>query len=93
MQTCLANLLFGASIRDVNSGCKAFRTDILKAFELRERGFAVEHEMTAKALKRSRCIYQLPIRYFPRTIRQGKKINFFDGIKGITALIRYRFIP
>jgi len=57
---------------------------------LESNGFEIEPEITAKFLRRGIPIFEVPIRYAPRTTGQGKKIRWSDGLKAIRALIRYR---
>jgi hypothetical protein len=33
----------------------------------------------------------VPIHYYPRTIEQGKKLTWQDGVYGIWAMLKYRF--
>ena len=49
-------------------------------------------EVTAKILKRGIKIKEVPIDYFPRGVKEGKKIKFSDGIEAIWTLIKYRFV-
>ncbi|HUS50353.1 MAG TPA: glycosyltransferase family 2 protein, partial [Candidatus Paceibacterota bacterium] len=48
-------------------------------------------EVTAKILKKGIKIKEIPISYFPRTVKEGKKINWKDGFEAIWTLIKYRF--
>lgn len=54
-------------------------------------GFEADHEMTAKLIKQNYKIIEIPIDYSPRNKSEGKKINFFDGIKALITIIKYRF--
>jgi len=68
-----------------------FRTEVLNEFELSSRSFEFCSEVTAKLAKRGHRIMELPIRYVPRSIREGKKIRWKDGLIAIWTLIKYRF--
>ena len=48
--------------------------------------------MTAKVAKRGIRIHELPINYYPRSLQEGKKISWFDGIEAIWVLLKYRFV-
>ena len=37
-------------------------------------------------------IVEIPVSYKPRTKEEGKKINFFDAIKAMVTIIKYRFL-
>lgn len=89
--TWLANILFHSHLTDINSGCKLFKTNILKNINLQSKGFNIDEEITAKVLKRHYSIVEIPICYFPRSTDEGKKIRPIDGLIGILTLIKYRF--
>lgn len=80
--TMLTNLLFHAHLTDVYTGYKLVRTKRLRACNLTSNGFEIEAEITARLLKKGAVIREVPIRYFPRAFREGKKIRARDGIIG-----------
>ena len=86
----LTNVLYNTTVSDMETGYKAFRTDVLRALDLRESDFAIEPEITAKVCKRKLRIYQLPIAYYGRTYDEGKKITWRDGVKAVWTLVRIR---
>ncbi len=88
----MANFLFRASITDEATCYKAFRADLLKSIPLKCERFEFCPEVTAKVRKRGECIAEVPISYTARTIQEGKKIRWTDGIEAIWTLIKYRFI-
>lgn len=89
--TWFTNFLYGSDLTDMETGYKAFRAELLTKFELKEDGFGIEPEITAKFLKMGTNIRELPISYNPRTYDEGKKINWRDGLHAIWVLIRERF--
>ena len=58
-------------------------------FELEEDRFGVEPEIIAKLAQRGCRIYEVGISYNGRTYREGKKINWKDGIRAIYAIVKY----
>ncbi|HOK55969.1 MAG TPA: glycosyltransferase family 2 protein [bacterium] len=88
----LANLLYNAQITDEPTCYKMFKKDVIKSINLKCKGFEFCPEVTAKVRKKGYKIYEVPIHYNPRTIKEGKKIRLKDGIIGIWTLIKYRFI-
>lgn len=86
----LTNILYGANLTDVYTCYKVFKTPILKNLNLESKGFEFEEEVTIKALKKKYRILEIPINYFPRSFKEGKKINWSDGIKAILTIIKYR---
>jgi glycosyltransferase involved in cell wall biosynthesis len=87
----LTNILFNTTISDMETGYKAFRADVLRSLELRQDGFGIEPELTAKVCKRRLRIYELPIAYYGRTYAEGKKITWRDGLEAIRVLLKVRF--
>src|SRR3954453_22629981 len=61
--TLVANVLFNVYVKDLMTMHKAIRTDVFKSLPLRERGFAIEAEITARLLQRGERIYEVPVRY------------------------------
>jgi len=88
----LANLLYDARITDEPTGYKVFRTDVIKNINLKCERFEFCPEVTAKVRKKGYRIYEVPIHYAPRSIKEGKKINWRDGLEAIWTLIKYRFV-
>jgi glycosyltransferase involved in cell wall biosynthesis len=86
----LTGVLYNTTVSDMETGYKAFRSEILRSLELRQDDFSIEPEITAKVCKRNLRIYQLPISYSGRTYDEGKKITWRDGFKAIWVLIRVR---
>jgi glycosyltransferase involved in cell wall biosynthesis len=87
----LTNVLYNTTLSDMETGYKAFRLDLLRSLDLRENGFGLEPELTAKVCKRKLRIYELPISYYGRTHEEGKKITWRDGFRAIWVLLRVRF--
>ena len=86
----LTNVLFNTTLSDMETGYKAFRTEVLRSLELRQDDFGIEPEITAKVCKRKLRIYELPIAYYGRTYAEGKKITWRDGFKAIRVLLGVR---
>ncbi|MBW2991935.1 glycosyltransferase family 2 protein [Candidatus Woesearchaeota archaeon] len=89
--TLFTNLLYGSKITDMETCYKAFHRDVLDKIKLRARRFDFEPEITAKILKKGFKITEIPVRFKPRTFKQGKKITWIDGIKAMSYLLYYRF--
>ncbi len=90
--TFLSNLVNNLDLSDMETGYKAFRKDVLDQIHIRENGFGVEPELTAKAAKLKCRIYEVPISYHGRDYEQGKKIGFLDAIWAVWCIIRYRIV-
>ena len=84
------NLLFSSSISDEPTCYKLFRADLLRSFDLRCTGFEFCPEVTGKTLRRGIPIVEVPISYRPRSLEEGKKIRFKDGLMALWTLLRIR---
>jgi len=88
--TFAANLLYNSWVSDMMTGQKAMATELFRSLELRERGFAIEAEITARLLRRGIRIYEVPIGYTARRRDEGKKLTALDGLRVLRTLIRCR---
>ncbi|HPO51445.1 MAG TPA: glycosyltransferase family 2 protein [bacterium] len=87
----LSNILYKTSITDEPTCYKMFKRGVITSIKLRCKGFEFCPEVTAKIAKKGIKIYEVPIRYAPRTKREGKKIKWKDGLIAIWTLIKYKF--
>ena len=87
------NLLYGCRITDESTGYKAFSTALITRLDLTCEGFEFCPEVTAKVLRAGYPIHEVPVSYFPRTKKEGKKLRFWsDGFFAAWTLLKYRFI-
>ncbi len=86
----LTNVLFNTTLSDMETGYKAFRTEVLRSLDLRQDDFAIEPEITAKVCRQKLRVYELPISYYGRTYAEGKKITWRDGVKAVRVLLTIR---
>jgi glycosyltransferase involved in cell wall biosynthesis len=86
----LTNILYNPTLSDMETGYKAFRTEVLRSLDLRQDDFGIEPEITAKICKRKLRVYELPIAYYGRTYEEGKKITWRDGFKAVRVLLGVR---
>src|SRR5947209_12210276 len=86
----VTNVLYNTTLHDMETGYKAFRTEVLRSLDLKHDDFAIEPEITAKVCLRGLRIYELPIAYYGRTYAEGKKITWRDGFKALYVLLSVR---
>lgn len=86
----LTNVLYNSTLTDMETGFKVIKAEHFAAITIRSNRFDVEPELTAKLLKKSLRLYEMPISYYGRDYAEGKKITWKDGIFAVAALIRYR---
>lgn len=87
--TFTSNLFTNINLTDVETGYKAFRSDIMRNMVITSSGFGFEIEVTAKIAKLGCAIYEVPISYYGRTYEQGKKIGPWDGIAAFWYIVKY----
>ncbi len=92
INTWIYNFLFNQSLTDLHTGSKIVNTDLLKKLNINTDGFGLEIVMSSEIAKRNINIFEYGISYYERTIEQGKKITFLDGIKSYYFLFRERFL-
>ncbi len=90
--TTLTNWFSDLNLSDVETCYKAIKTSLIKSIPIRSNDFRFEIEITMKLAKRRARIFEVPIRYLPRTYEEGKKIRARDGIKAIHAILRFSLI-
>ena len=84
--------LYTRFISDPLTGYKLYLRDFFINNVIYSKGFEADHEITAKLIKQKYKIVEIPVSYKPRTKEEGKKINFFDAIKAMVTIIKYRFL-
>ncbi len=89
--TALSNMFTDLNLTDVETCYKVFRREVVAAIAptLREKGFGVELELTAKVARGRYRIYELGVSYFGRTYQEGKKIGLRDAIHALWCIVRY----
>jgi len=90
--TKLANWLYGINITDEATCYKVFHKEIFESISLNCKRFEFCPEVIAKVSKAGFSITEIPINYNARSIDDGKKIRFKDGIEAFYILLKYRFI-
>jgi glycosyltransferase involved in cell wall biosynthesis len=87
--TTLSNMLTNINLTDMETCYKAFRTEVLRSFELEENRFGIEPEITAKVARGGWRIYEVGIGYAGRTYGEGKKIGWRDGMRAVFCILVY----
>ena len=87
--TLFSNICTNLNLTDMETGYKCFSVEVFRKLELREPGFGVEPEITAKIAKLRLRIFEVSISYHGRTYSEGKKIGWKDGVWAIWCILRY----
>ena len=86
----LTGLLFNTTLSDMETGYKAFRSEVLAALRLERDDFGIEPEITGEICRRKLRIYEMPISYYGRTYAEGKNITWRDGLIAVWVLFAVR---
>ena len=87
--TFLCDVVCDLNLTDMETCYKMVRTGLLKSIPLESSTFDVEPELAIKLARRSARIFEVPISYSGRTYREGKKINWKDGLRAFWSILRY----
>ncbi len=87
--TLFSNVFTDLNLSDMETGYKAFRREIIQSIRIEEDRFGFEPEITAKVAKKGCAIYEVGISYHGRTYREGKKINWRDGLWALWCVLKY----
>lgn len=88
--TLFSNMLNNINLTDMETCYKVFKSSILKEIKFKSKRFGFEPEFTAKVSKKKYKIYEVPISYYGRNYKEGKKINWKDGLAALFWIIYYR---
>jgi dolichol-phosphate mannosyltransferase len=88
--TGVTNLLFAGNLTDMETCYKVMTIELARGLNLECNRFDIEPEISAKLLRDGHKIVELPVRFEPRSVAQGKKIGWRDGVRAIQVLIKYR---
>jgi len=86
----VARVFTGAWITDTVTALKLFPREVIDGLGLTTSGFELDHEITAKLLARGFRIVEVPVRYNPRSKKEGKKIGLRDWFIGTRTFYRFR---
>lgn len=90
----LFNVLYNQTLNDIEVCYKMFTREVLQSLRLTAEDFGIEVQISAQiALARRWRIYEVGISYYGRSYAEGKKINWKDGVKALTYLLRYWAAP
>lgn len=89
--TMFSNMFTNLDITDMETCYKLFRREVIQeiAPKLKENRFGFEPEVTALVANGGYRVYECAIHYNPRTVEEGKKINWKDGVWALYCIMHY----
>lgn len=93
--TALSNLCTGYRLHDMECCYKVLAAPVLDAMfpMLTEERFGIEPQITAALARIGEPIVEAPVSYEPRSVGEGKKIKWSDGVAAVRVILRERFLP
>ncbi|MBI4709145.1 MAG: glycosyltransferase family 2 protein [Candidatus Portnoybacteria bacterium] len=91
--TFFSNLVTNLTLTDMETCYKVFTKEVLNKIlsKLESNRFGIEPELTARFAKNKFRIYEVGISYSGRTYKEGKKINWKDGLATFWHIIKFNF--
>ena len=89
--TLCVRILYGRWITDTLTAYKIYPTQVIRKMDIITHGFETDHEITAKLIHNGIQIIEVPIHYYPRTLKEGKKIRMRDAFIALWTFFRFRF--
>ncbi len=87
--TAFSNIFTHEHLTDMETCYKCFKREVIQSIDIEEKRFGFEPEITAKIADKKIKIVEVPISYTPRTVKEGKKIGFKDGLRAIFCILKY----
>ncbi len=85
--TRLINFLYKSSFTDTSTNHKLVKSEVLKKLELKSKGFELDFEIAIKLAKKNYKYAEIPISFYPRTKKDGKKLKIIDGFKCLKVIL------
>ena len=89
--TIISNFLNNQKLTDAHTCYKVFKSDIFKKLKIQENDFAFCPEVTTKISLLDEKIKEVPISFKGRTVSEGKKIQFYDAVRALITILKYRY--
>ncbi len=87
-------LLYGSRLTDIATCYKMMRATVAQSLDLRRDGFDLDFEIACKltrlAALTGKRLAEVPIYYAPRSVAEGKKIRWQDGLPAVAAITQCR---
>ena len=89
--TLISNFLNNQNLTDAHTCYKIFKCDIFMQLNLQENDFAFCPEVNTKVSLLNEKIKEVPISFKGRTVEEGKKIQFYDAIRALITILKYKY--
>ena len=86
------NIFFSQSLSDVHCGAKIVSREVIESIKLTIKDFGFEIDFSSQVVKNNFDIFEYGVSYYSRSIEEGKKITWVDGLKTYYYLFKIRFV-
>lgn len=88
--TLMANILYDSCLTDMHTCMKLLPVEDFQALHLSENGFGLDTEIAARLLRGGMRPFEVPVSYDGRSVAQGKKVSWRDGVRCLSILFKIR---
>ncbi len=90
--TALSNLMTGYRLADMECCYKMMTVRVVRSVRpwLSESRYGVEPQLVAALARLRTRVVQVPVAYDPRSVAEGKKIRWTDGVRAVWVIARER---
>lgn len=90
--TKAVNLLYRTRLSDVETCYQMFKKEAIQNIPIHSNDFAFTVELTIRLILSGAKIKEVPITYFPRGRKEGKKIYWKDGFISLWIIFKLKFL-
>ena len=90
--TLVSNMFTNLNLTDMETGYKMFTRQVARRLDLKENGFGIEPEFTARIAKMGCRVFEVGISYHGRDYSEGKKITWKDGLWAFWCVMKYNLL-
>ena len=88
----LFNIVHNQILSDIETCYKMFRKSSIDQYKLVSNDFGIEIELSSIFSKQRKLrIFEIGISYYGRTVDEGKKISWKDGLMALVYIFKFRF--
>ena len=91
--TLLFNILNNTTFTDIYSCYIIFKADLINPNNLLTSGWEQHAEILSTIVSKSSSFYEVPVNYYGRTYKEGKKIRPHNAINVLLTIIFKRIFP
>ena len=88
----LLTVMSNMDVTDLETCYEMFRAEVIQTITMRENGFGMQSETTAKAAKMGCSIYEVGVVYSGRAYAEEEKLRWRDGFRAIYCILTYNLL-